>query len=74
MVGASVDSTVGFFVGEFDSSSVGAEVEGGLVVPSFVSHGVLGKQDCPCGHSSLDPDGQGMVQLVDASRKLVPQK
>jgi len=69
-VGSVVGTSVGAGVGSF----VGAEVDGGLVVPSFVSHGVLGKQDCPCGHSALDPVGHGMVQLVDASRKLVPQK
>jgi hypothetical protein len=39
-----------------------------------ISQGVLGKQARPFGHSDDDPLGQGLVQLLDASRKSTPQK
>jgi hypothetical protein len=39
-----------------------------------ISQGVLGKQARPLGHSADDPLGQGLVQLLDASRKSTPQK
>lgn len=65
-MGGSEGKRVGIFVGLGVKGAVGLFV-GGEVTAPMLSHGVLGKQASPGGHSDEDPLGHGLIHDVDAS-------